>query len=144
MKKIVSFAAALLFTVLLVACGGGNKMADGVYTAQVDDAFVEAYGHGWREVLQVTFKDGKIVDAVYDGVNADGQRKSEPGVYEMDPSPIDWLPKLEQNIINNADGKVDAVAGATSSSSNAEQLLKAIMQNGKPGETITVSITPAK
>ncbi len=144
MKKCFALATALLMMILLVACGGGNKMADGVYTAQVDDAFVEAYGHGWREFLEVTFKDGKIVNVVYDGVNADGQHKSDPGVYNMEPSPTEWLPQLQENIKNNVDGKIDAVAGATSSSSNAQQLLDAIYKNGKAGETITVSITPAK
>lgn len=144
MKRFFAIATALLMMFLLVACGGGKKMADGVYTAQVDDAFVEAYGHGWREFLEVTMKDGKIVNVVYDGVNADGQHKSDPGVYNMEPSPAEWLPKLEENIKNNVDGKIDAVAGATNSSSNAQELLNAILKDGKVGETITVSITPAK
>ena len=62
--------------------------ADGVYTAQMDDAATEA-SYGWRDELVVEYKDGKIVSASFESYDADGNKKSEvsPDTYPMDPLP---------------------------------------------------------
>ena len=98
----------------------------------------------WDLILDPGKPDGAFLVNFPDHQILRKRHKSDPGVYNMEPSPTEWLPQLEENIKNNVDGKIDAVAGATSSSSNAQQLLDAIYKNGKAGETITVSITPAK
>lgn len=122
MKKIIALALSSVLALGLVACGGSNKIADGTYKAQVDEATAEA-SHGWTEVLAVTYQDGKMTDVDFDAFDAEGNRKSEadPATYPMDPPPSVWIPQIEENIkaTSSAD-KVATVAGATSSSENAK------------------------
>lgn len=118
-----------------------TTMADGVYTAQMDDAAAEA-DYGWRDQLVVEYKDGKMVSATFESYDADGNKKSEttPDNYPMDPAPSEWTPQLSENILaagNSAD--IDGISGATRASNDARTLLAAIETEGKPGETITVS-----
>ena len=120
-----------------------TAMADGVYTAQMDDAAAEA-DYGWRNQLVVEYKDGKMVSATFESYDADGNKKSEttPDTYPMDPAPSEWIPQLSENILaagNSAD--IDGISGATNASNDARALLAAIETEGKPGETITVSST---
>lgn len=125
------------------ASAENTAMADGVYTAQMDDAAAEA-DHGWRNQLVVEYKDGKMVSATFESYDADGNKKSEttPDTYPMDPTPSEWIPQLSENILaagNSAD--IDGISGATNASNDARALLAAIETEGKPGETITVSST---
>ncbi len=141
MIKKLAISLVILTAFFVVACSSSNKdLEDGTYKAQVDDAYVETEGLGWREFLEVTIQDGKIIDVTFNAINKDGQFKTDPGVYKMIPSPTIWMPVLEQNIRNNVAGKIDALTGATSTSKNAQKLLDAIYKNGKPGQTIDVSI----
>ena len=125
------------------ASAENTAMADGVYTAQMDDAAAEA-DYGWRNQLVVEYKDGKMVSATFESYDADGNKKSEttPDTYPMDPAPSEWIPQLSENILaagNSAD--IDGISGATIASNDARALLAAIETEGKPGETITVSST---
>ena len=125
------------------ASAENTAMADGVYTAQMDDAAAEA-DYGWRNQLVVEYKDGKMVSATFESYDADGNKKSEttPDTYPMDPAPSEWTPQLSENILaagNSAD--IDGISGATNASNDARALLAAIETEGKPGETITVSST---
>ena len=127
----------------VTACAETTDMADGVYTAQMDDAAAEA-DYGWRNQLVVEYKDGKMVSATFESYDADGNKKSEttPETYPMDPAPSEWIPQLSENILaagNSAD--IDGISGATNASNDARALLAAIETEGKPGETITVSST---
>lgn len=115
--------------------------ADGVYTAEMDDAATEA-SYGWRDQLVVEYKDGKMVSATFESYDADGNKKSEvsPDSYPMDPAPADWVPQLSENILaagNSAD--IDGISGATMASNNARAMLAAIEESGEPGETIVVA-----
>ncbi len=123
------------------AASATTTMADGVYTAQMDDVAAEA-DYGWRNQLVVEYKDGKMVSATFESYDADGNKKSEttPDNYPMDPAPSEWIPQLSENILaagNSAD--IDGISGATRASNDARTLLAAIETEGKPGETITVS-----
>ena len=125
------------------ASAENTAMADGVYTAQMDDAAAEA-DYGWRNQLVVEYKDGKMVSATFESYDADGNKKSEttPDTYPMDPAPSEWTPQLSENILaagNSAD--IDGISGATNASNDARALLAAIETEGKPGETITFSST---
>lgn len=139
MFKKIGISLVILTALFMVACSN-SKLEDGTYKAQVDDAYVETEGRGWREFLEVTFKDGKIIEVEFDAINAEGKYKTDPEAYNMQPSPAIWIPVLEENIKNNKDGKVDALTGATSSSTNAQKLLDAIYKDGKVGQTIDVAI----
>ncbi len=141
-KRMLCMCAMLMVAVLavsLAACGQ-KQMADGVYTAQADDAYVDGDGYGWRDTLVLKYEGGQLVEAVFDSYNAEGAAKSVPGNYEgMEVSPSEWVPQLSDNIKNAASpDEVDTVAGASIASENARKMYKAILEKGKPGETIDV------
>ncbi|OUQ37746.1 FMN-binding protein [Faecalibacterium sp. An122] len=115
--------------------------ADGVYTAQMDDASAEA-AYGWRDELVVEYKDGKIVSATFESYDADGNKKSETTAetYPMDPSPADWMPELSENIVKaGTSSEIDGITGATLATNNAKAMLAAIEAEGEPDQTIVVS-----
>ena len=140
MKKLLTLALVAVLALSLVACGGGIK--DGVYSAQSTEA-----SHGWTDTLSVTYKDGKVVEANYDSFDADGNLKSAttPETYPMDPAPTEWIPMINANIVaaGTAD-KIEAVAGATSSSNNAVELMKAVEAAAAKGDTNTVMVEMPK
>lgn len=143
MKKIFTVIVSCFMVFALVACGGSGTsgMADGVYTAKVDESFAQNFGYGWTDQLTVTYKDGKMVSAVFDSLNADGLSKKDDSTYPMEPAPSTWFPELSKNIENATNAQdIVAVAGASMSSENAKYLLEGIEKEGKPGETITVTI----
>ena len=108
------------------AVSGGFQ--DGTYRAELTDEEAQA-GHGWRDTLEVTYQDGKVVKAVFDSVNANGELKSQSTAesYQMEPHPTEWIPQLSENILsagNSAD--IELIAGATSSSNSAVKLMALI------------------
>lgn len=148
-SKIVLIAALSAATLALVGCGNSasteqkaeDVKADGVYTAQMDDASAEA-AYGWRDQLEVEYKDGKIVSAVFESYDADGNKKSEisPDVYPMDPAPADWMPQLSENIAKAETAEeIDGVAGATMASNNARAMMAAIEAANDPAEVLVVA-----
>ena len=139
MKKWIALLLALVLALSLTACSKG--MADGVYTAELDDASAEA-AHGWRDTLVVEYKDGKIVSATFESYDADGNKKSEATAeeYPMDPAPSQWIPAIGAAVLEAGEAKrIDGVAGATNSSNNAKALLEAIEEKGVAGETVQIS-----
>ncbi|MEQ2444687.1 hypothetical protein WMO64_14590 [Pseudoflavonifractor sp. CLA-AP-H29] len=150
MKKLLVpavLSAAMLLTVAgctkTAAAPAPSAMADGTYTAEMDDASAEA-AYGWRDRLVVEYKDGAMVSAVFDSYDADGNKKSEttPETYPMDPAPADWMPELSDQILKaGGTAKIDGITGATMASNNARAMMQAILDSGKPGETVTVAGT---
>lgn len=150
-SKIVLIAALSAATLALVGCGKAatteqkteTVKADGVYTAQMDDASAEA-AYGWRDQLEVEYKDGKVVSAVFESYDANGNKKSEvsPDVYPMDPAPADWMPQLSENITKAETAeKIDGVAGATMASNNARAMMAAIEASSEPDQVLVVAET---
>lgn len=151
-SKIILITALSAATLALVGCGTAASSttteqkteavkADGVYTAQMDDASAEA-AYGWRDQLEVEYKDGKVVSAVFESYDADGNKKSEisPDVYPMDPTPADWMPQLSENIAKAESAeKIDGVAGATMASNNARAMMAAIEAANDPSEVLVVA-----
>lgn len=144
MKRICAVAMTIVLMAVLVACGAGNNqgaMADGVYTAQTDDGTVEGVGNGWRDTLVLTYEGGAVTNAVFESYDADGNKKSALAEYGTAQLPAVWMAEIAQNVANAAAPEdVDIVAGATSASNVAKALYKAILEDGKPGETIEVSV----
>ena len=154
MKKQVMTMAAAAALLVLAGCGtaaatstaastadSAPAKADGVYTAQMDDASAEA-AFGWRDQLVVEYRDGVIVSADFDSYDADGNRKSQlpEGAYLMEPSPSEWIPQLSENVEKAGRAfKIDNVSGATESSENARALLAAIEASNDPAEVLVVS-----
>lgn len=140
MKKILLMSLAAVLAFSLTACGNSSK-PDGTYTAEMDDAAAES-SYGWRDTLTVEYKDGKVVSAVFESYDAEGNKKSEttPEAYPMDPAPSEWIPQMSENIQKAGTSKmIDTIAGATMASNNARALMEAIEKDGVAGETIQVS-----
>jgi len=140
MKKILAIALACVMAFGLVACGG-SKIKDGTYSAEMSDASAEE-SHGWKDYLNITYKDGKIDTVEYDSKDADGNLKSQTTAetYPMDPAPSVWIPQMIENIKATSDpDKVAAIAGATHASENAKKLYKAVLEKANAGDT-TVAV----
>ena len=103
--------------------------------------------HDWTEYLSVTYKDGVITDVDFDAKDANGNLKSEATAetYPMDPLPSEWIPQLEENVkaAGTAD-KIEAVAGATSSSESVKVLMAAVEKQAKAGNTEVVLVDNAE
>lgn len=139
---LLMLAVSVVFAVI---CGGclPKTLQDGTYTAKM--AFPDE--HGWTEMLTLTVQNGKIIEADCDAINADGKRKSEDEEYNKNmesyggtTTPSKFYPELEQGLVNTQ--KVDAVAGATTSSDSMKVLYNALVSNMEKGDTSEVSVTP--
>lgn len=158
MKKALSLLViAALSAAMLVACGGKDD-SSAVTTPEYKDGTYRAenatFDHGYKEFLEVTYKDGKVTDVTFDAVS-----EKDPAVlkssltieqYPMftgengdEPfNPAVWYPTLENNIKEAATADdVAIVAGATHSSDNARKYLAAIQAAAKTGDTTTQVVT---
>lgn len=133
MRKILSFVLVLtLIMAMAIGCTSKDMdYEDGVYSAEgeVDD-------RGWRPTMTITIKDGRIEEVEYDEVNEEGLYKSEDEEYgesmkgASGVSPEEAYEQLEGVLVSNQDvDKVDAVAGATTSSEQFKELAKEILEN---------------
>lgn len=113
-------------------------LQDGTYRAEVK----EADERGWKAFVEATVVDGKITEANYDYVNADGGLKSEDEEYNKmmkdaaGTSPAEYGPALGEALVETQDpSKVDVVSGATHSSEIFTTLATALMENMTTGNT---------
>ena len=83
MRKTASVIAALLMALTLFA-GCGASYQDGVYHAE----FKDYDSHGWKEYVDVQVQDNKVTVLTFDGVNADGDKKSEDEDYRASMEPV--------------------------------------------------------
>lgn len=127
MKKLISLGLILvLVLVFTVGCSKASTYADGDYTAEseVDD-------HGYKGVINISVKDGKIKTVDYDEYSAEGDKKSEDADYSntmqgvSGTTPKEAYEKLVGQLIEKQDpDKVEAVSGATGSSEIFKNLAK--------------------
>ncbi len=136
MKHLTIILTFILVCALLSACSSGIK--DGTYSAQMAEA-----SEGYTDMLTVYYEGGKIADATFESVHEDGSLKSEttPENYPMTPHPSEWLGELSENVKNasNADD-IEMIAGATISSNNAKDMMRAIEEKAKAGDTNTAMV----
>jgi len=116
-----------------------KKMKDGTYKLAEKN-----YSHGYRQVLTMVIKNGKVSDFTYDQVNKKGVSKTKNASYEKQMKkvnkvgPKEYIPKLQKEFMKSKGNteKVQAVSGATESSYSfvayADQLINAA-QKGKQG-----------
>ena len=142
MKKLLTLALAAVLALSLVACGGSGSIKDGTYTAQYKEP-----SHDWTEYLSVTYKDGVITDVDFDdeGCQRQPEERSHGRDLPMDPLPSEWIPQLEENVkaAGTAD-KIEAVAGATSSSESVRVLMAAVEKQAKAGNMEVVLVDNAE
>lgn len=157
MKKLLALMLVLFLTVVLVAgCGGSQNnqqgqqeeqqqeqggqeqqqaaYEDGTYYAEEK----EFSQQGWKGVMTVIVKDGKITNVFYDEVNQEGKLKSFDPEYgprmkeKSGTTPVEAFAKLEQSLIDKQDPEaVDTVTGATHTS-EAFKALAAEALKGSP------------
>jgi major membrane immunogen (membrane-anchored lipoprotein) len=117
---------------------------DGTYKATYD----YTDGNGWKPVLDIVIRAGKIVSSVFDYIKPDGSLKSEDAAYAANMSsrtgvtPAEASTTLSQSLVNTQDiSKVDSVTGATSSSKHFVALGTPLMDNSKQGDTSPLILT---
>lgn len=149
MKKTLSVLFSLcLCAAMFSGCSNNADTAsfkDGTYKA----VYAQADDHGWTEYLTVTVSDGKITSADFDAQNENGDKKSENTEYNdamknagSKTWPSEFYPALEKSLVEKQDGnKIDAVAGATTSSDSMKKLYQALVANMKKGDTAEVKVS---
>ncbi|TYP57839.1 FMN-binding protein [Thermosediminibacter litoriperuensis] len=158
MKKLLVLTLVLVLVVALVAgCSSQNSqqqqqpqeqqnqqseqpqqtaLKDGTYYAENK----EFDDHGWKGLVTVIVKDGKITNVFYDEINQEGKLKSFDPEYgprmkeKSGITPLEAYPKLEQALVEKQKPEdVDAVAGATHSSDSFKNLAAEALK-GSPVE----------
>lgn len=132
-------AAALALVLLLAACSSGGNYEDGVYFG----TYSHVDSHGWKPQLEITVEDGEILSANFDYVNPDGELKTEDEAYAERMTSITGRPmtpaeaskQLEERLLEEQSGSVDAVSGATSSSEWFNNLSVALQEKAEEGDT---------
>ncbi|WBW97117.1 FMN-binding protein [Oceanirhabdus sp. W0125-5] len=123
------------------------KYADGIYFAQ-EENFAEK--SGWKYVVTLEVKDGKIVSADWNGAHknggADKKTQSKAGNYKMANAQAEWheqAEKVEAYLIEKQDpsdikiaedGKTDAISGASITVKPFFELAKKALNNGVVGK----------
>ena len=112
---------------------GGAALADGTYKAE-GDAFDD---HGWKPIITLEVKDGKIVAVDYDEINEEGTLKETNEDYnarmkeKTNIGPAEAFPQLEQALIEKQDvDAVDTVTGATHGSDSFKEMVKKALAAG--------------
>ena len=148
MKKIKTALAILLAALAIIslsACSG-TSYKDGEYSAQLS----EFSQNGWKDIVEITIKDGKIAkinwDAVYkdDSIPLQKKQYSKSGLYGMlaAGSIAEWYDQAvaaEQYVLKNgidslkldADGYTDAIAGCTIHINELETLIRECLKQAK-------------
>lgn len=152
MKKFMLLTVSVFaFMIGLTGCNsGGSKdtdtYKDGTYKAE----FSDFDSHDWKGYVEITVKDNAISNVVMDYVNEAGDKKSENEEYytawngakedeNFDPTQV--FSQLQDKLIEEQDiSKVDAVSGASGTSSNFTALVESLESNMKSGKTDTVII----
>lgn len=159
MKKFLVIALVAIMVVALIAgCGqqqsqpaqqsGGQEQQQQSQSAQQSDATSDSNqqaalkdgnyyaeekdfdDHGWKAMVTVIVKDGKIANVFYDEINKDGFLKSFDPNYaknmkaKSNTTPVDAVAALSKSLVEkqNADS-VDKVTGATGTSSKFTTLV---------------------
>jgi FMN-binding domain. len=124
----------------------GAPLQDGTYSLSEKD-FDD---HGWKAQMEITVKDGKIVESKFDYVNADGQFKSEDEDYQKSMSekngigPADFIPQLNKALVETQDAKsIDVVTGATHSWGTFINYAQQLIQAAQKGDTTPIVVDAA-
>lgn len=121
----------------------GKMYQDGLYKAEMSD-----FDGGYKDYVEITIKDNKIVDVIFDGKNETGQFKtsdldlkskfeSEIGTY-----PEEYTKKFTDDLIDNQSIEMVAdIAGAEDQSEVFTKLVNAALENAKNGITETAVVS---
>ncbi|MFL0247836.1 FMN-binding protein [Candidatus Clostridium stratigraminis] len=107
-----------------------NGPKDGTYTAEDT-----ADSHGYKGVVSVTYKDGKLTNVTFDEVTKDGKKKRDDANYnsqmksQTKVSAVEAQDKLTKTYLDNQ--KVDTVTGATEMSARFKTLVEKAIASSK-------------
>lgn len=147
MKKYVSllFLSTLLLTTLS-GCSVSNKMKDGYYTAEMSE-----FSHGWKEYVCILVKNDTIVSAEFNAKNESGFIKAWDNEYMKNMGSLSGTypnkytrEYVEQLMNGQKDTTVDMVTGASSSGANFDQLIRAVIEQAKKGDSSTIVVEAPK
>jgi len=118
-----------------------DKMKDGTYTLDEKNA-----SHGYKVQFSITVKGGKITKSDYNYVDKDGKLKSEDAAYEKamkaknGVGPKEYIPKLNDELVKEQKANVDAVSGATDSSSSFALYAAQLINAAQAGNTAKIEV----
>lgn len=144
MKKI-AFLMAMAMFIVLSSCKKEEEYVyvNGAYSAEAAD-----YHYGWKAFMEVEIDNDAQASVTFDYKDEDGNLKTETTdeEYNMTPHPRVWCPELETqlmavDIVNFTE--VDGVSGATSGSTEANELFELILEAAKTGD-VTTQVLPAE
>lgn len=139
------FGCALAFFPLC-ACGKDDQtLQDGYYTAQAADP-----SYGWREYVTIMVKEGKIVATEYNAINDSGFVKSWDNAYMQNMLPVSGTypndyTRYYASQLTGAEGEVeiDALSGATSSHDVFQELVYAVIDQARKGDSSVIQVPTA-
>ena len=114
-----------------------QMLQDGVYAAEMSEAYVAAEGHGWQDYLKITVAGSRVAEVEFDSLK-DGTKKSTVSAaeYPMNPPASEWIPKLNEAIRKaEVPEAMDTISGATMSSNNARRMYAALLEHARTGNT---------
>ncbi|MDR0817339.1 MAG: FMN-binding protein [Clostridiales Family XIII bacterium] len=144
MKKHLRHIAALIALILALGIAAvslsgckedENVLHDGYFTA-----VQSGYEHGWQEYLTIDVKNGKIVTAEFQAITPSGFVKSWDLNYMRTMNatdgtyPNEYVRILTQEFLEKQDSEVDAVTGATNSSTRFLKLAALVIEQAKAGD----------
>lgn len=121
------------------------KYKDGTYRLE-GESFDNT---GWKPFMEMTFKNGEVVDVVFDYTNIDNTKpnKTEDDFYnDIMLKKIGVNPRIYTKefaielLIEQSPDDIDGVSGATVSTSEVQIMSKRIFEKAKSGNTKTETI----
>ena len=145
MKRMISLVLALLLAACLTACGGGEGLQDGYYTAQAAE-----FSHGWKEYITIMVKGGSLISVEYNAENASGFIKSWDNAYmqtmlhSVGTYPNEYTRYYGGQLLKGqGEGGIDALTGATSSYGSFQKLAEAVLEQARKGDSSIVLVDTA-
>lgn len=133
---------AALMLAAFTGCGSLHGLKDGYYTAEMAE-----FSNGWKEYLRIQVKDGAIVSAEFNAKNESGFIKAWDNNYMQTminlngTYPNKYTREYVQQLLDEQSGiQVDTVSGASTSGSNFEKLVQAVLEQAENGSSKTVIV----
>lgn len=133
----------LVSVLLLSGCQSQSEMKDGFYTAEMS-----SYSHGWKEYVCIMVKDNQIVSVEFNAKDSSGYIKAWDNGYMQNMLTVKGTYPNEYTryyaaelLAQQNDSAIDALTGATSSGNNFNQLIKAVIEQAKKGDSTVVTVS---
>jgi len=158
-KRWIDVMLAVAVCLGLSGCSSGETssmpdLAQGPYTNGSYEVKMPQYEGGWQEYGKITVSDGYITAVEYDARNEAGEKKSQDTAYRDSMAagnaanglPAVYPEKVYNDLVTAFHAveydlqKVDAVAGATTSSENFKKVMAALMERVENGQTGEITL----